>query len=147
MKVILLNDIKNLGKKDEIVEVSDVYANSFLIKKKMALPANAKNLNELKLRQGSKEHSDALELQKAMELAAILENKDFVIKLKTGEHGKLYGSLTSSEVANILKEQGYTIDKKDISLALALKNVGKTTALLKLHNKVKININIIVESL
>lgn len=147
MKVILLEDIKSLGKKDQIVDVNDGYARNFLLKNKKAIEANGSNLNQVKVQQGARQAAKQRERVAAQELGKKLENKSFEIRLKTGENGRLYGSLTTAEVSQALKEEGYVVDKKDINLLTTLKHVGETEAILRLHSEVKVKVNIKVLSL
>lgn len=147
MKVILLEDVKKLGKKDEIVEVSKGYANNFLFKKNLAVEANSGKLNELKLKQGAQIAESNRILEEAKELANVLEGKTFTVKKKSGEQGRLYGALTSIDVAAALAEAGYEVNKRLITLKHDLKNIGSTEAELKLHNEVSCNIIVHVESL
>lgn len=147
MKVILLEDVKSLGKADAIVDVSDGYARNFLFKKKLALEATAENLNSVKIKKKAQAAAAQRELEEAQNLGRELLDKSFTLKMKTGEGGRLYGALTAQEVAGALAQAGYKIDKRNITLGTPLKNVGSTTATLKLHNQVKVDITIVVEAL
>lgn len=147
MKVILLEDIKSLGKKNQVVEVNDGYARNFLLKNKKAVEATASNLNGVKIKLGAEEASRQRELARAKELGQKLAGKSFVIKMKTGEGGRLYGSLTSAELMQALKKEGYDIDKRDISLNSNVKHVGTTKATLRLHSEVKVEIEVKIEAL
>ena len=137
MKVILLEDVKSVGKKGDIVEASEGYAKNFLFKKKLAKEANAANMNDLKLQ---KQHDDkvaAENLQAAKDFAMQLENEKVVVKMKAGEGGKAFGSVSSKEIAKAYKEQnGKEIDKKKLVLADAIKNFGTYEVKVKLHPKV-----------
>ena len=99
MKVILLEDIKSLGKKGDIVDVSDGYAKNFLLTKKKGVEANSRNLNDLKLKKANDEKVAAQNLQDAKDMAALLEEKTVVVRLKAGEGGKTFGSVSSKEIA------------------------------------------------
>lgn len=147
MKVILLEDVKKLGKKNDVVEVSNGYANNFLFKKNLAIEASKEKLNELKLKEGAEKADQARRLEDAKNLAEELDGQKFVIKKKSGENGRLYGTLTSIDVAEALKAAGYDIDKRHITLRHDLKNVGSTDVDLKLHNSVSTTITINVEAL
>ena len=131
MKVILLEDVKALGKKGEIVNVNDGYARNFILPKKLGLEANTKNLNDLKL-QNANEEKKAKEI-----LEAAQESKSVVIKMKAGEGGRVFGSVSSKEIATAFKDQcGLDIDKKKIQLTDAIKAFGTYDVPVKLHQKV-----------
>lgn len=137
MKVILLEDVKALGKKGEIVNVNDGYARNFILPKKLGLEATNKNLNDLKL-QKQKEEKIAKELlDAAKELAEKIEAGKVEVKIKTGEGGRTFGSVSSKEIATAVKEQmGYDIDKKKIQMKDSIKNLGTFIVPVKLHAKV-----------
>lgn len=147
MKVILLSDVKNLGKADAIVEVSDGYARNCLFKQKLAIEATSANINSYKIKKQAKLAAEKRELAAAEEDGKKLSGKTFKLAMKAGEGGKLYGALTAQEVATLLQKSGYEIDKKNITINSVLKNVGRTTATVKLHSQVKVDINIEVEAL
>ncbi|WEG35188.1 50S ribosomal protein L9 [Amygdalobacter indicium] len=147
MKVILLADVKNVGKKDTILDVSEGYANNFLLKKKLAVLADNKNLNLLQQKKGSEDAKAAREKQAASELAATINGKTFVLKMKAGEGGKLYGALTANDVAAVLENSGYKVDRRAISLNGNIKNIGRVTCHLKLYRGVTAEINVNVEAL
>ena len=137
MEVILLQDVKALGKKGQIVKVNDGYARNFILPKKLGLEANSKNLNDLKLQKANEEKVAAKHLAAAKELAAELKDKEIVLSLKLGEGGKTFGSISSKEIAEAAKEQlGYDIDKKKIQLKESIKSLGVHNVVLKLHPKV-----------
>ena len=126
MKVILTADVKGQGKKDQMIEVSDGYARNFLLPKKLAIPADAKSINEMKNKEASKQHKIDTEKQNAIEIAKKLE--DIVVKLEyaAGPDKKLYGSVTSKDISEELaKKYGISIDKKKISLAIPIKSFGR----------------------
>lgn len=137
MKVILLEDVKSVGKKGQIVEASEGYANNFLLKKKLAIAATPDNLNNLKLQ---KKHEDKVaeeNLQAAKDFAAEIEEQKVVVKMKAGENGKAFGSVSSKEIAKSYTDQfGKTIDKKKLVLPDAIKNFGTYEVKVKLHPKV-----------
>lgn len=147
MKVILLADVKNVGKKDTILDVSEGYANNFLLKKKLAVLADNKNLNLLQQKKGSEDAKAAREKQAASELAATINGKTFVLKMKAGEGGKLYGALTANDVAEVLENSGYKVDRRAIRLNGNIKNIGRVTCHLKLYRGVTAEINVNVEAL
>ena len=137
MKVILLEDVKALGKKGEIVNVNDGYARNFILPKKLGLEANTKNLNDLKLQNANEEKKAKEILEAAQAFAKDLESKSVVIKMKAGEGGRLFGSVSSKEIATAFKDQcGLDIDKKKIQLTDAIKAFGTYDVPVKLHQKV-----------
>ena len=105
MKVILLQDVKSLGKKGEIVNVSDGYARNFVLPKKLGLEANTANLNDLKLQKANADKVAQEQFEAAKELAALLETKEVVLKMKSGEGGRAFGSVSSKEIAVAAREQ------------------------------------------
>lgn len=137
MKVILLQDEKKLGKKGDIIEVSEGYARNYILPKKIGAEANAKNLNDLKLQKANDAKIAQEQLDAAKALAAELEGKQTIVKIKAGEGGKAFGSVSSKEIATAVKEQhGLEIDKKKIQLPEALKNFGSYEIGVKLHPQV-----------
>ena len=137
MKVILLEDVKALGKKGQIVEVSDGYAKNFILKKKLGVEANSTNMNDLKLQKARDEKVAKEQLEAAKELAKVLEDKSVVVKIKAGEGGKAFGSVSSKEIAAAYKEQcGMEIDQKKIQLPESIKTFGVHEIPVKLHPQV-----------
>ena len=137
MKVILLEDVKSLGKKGEIVNVNDGYARNFILPKKLGLEATNKNMNDLKLKRANEEKVAQQQLEEAQALAAKLEAGKVKVGIKTGEGGRTFGSVSSKEIAAAAKEQlGYDIDKKKIQLKEVLKTLGTHEVPVKLHTKV-----------
>lgn len=137
MKVILLQDVKSLGKKGEIVSVNDGYARNFILPKKLGVEANNKNMNDLKLQKQNQEKVAQENLDAAKELAAKLEQGKVELSIKTGEGGRTFGSVSSKEIAQAVKEQmGYDIDKKKIQIKEAIKTPGMHLVPVKLHQKV-----------
>lgn len=137
MEVILLEDVKSLGKKGEIVNVNDGYARNFILPKKLGLEATNKNLNDLKLKRANEEKVAQQQLEEAQALAAKLEAGKVKVGIKTGEGGRTFGSVSSKEIAAAAKEQlGYDIDKKKIQLKEVLKTLGTHEVPVKLHTKV-----------
>lgn len=137
MKVILMQDVKSLGKKGEIVDVNDGYARNYILPRKLGLEANNKNLNDLKLQKQNKEKVAQESLEAAQELAAKLEAGKVELSIKTGEGGRAFGSVSSKEIAQAVQEQmGYEIDKKKIQLKEAIKSLGVHRVPIKLHPKV-----------
>ncbi len=148
MRVILLEDVKSVGKKGELVNASDGYAKNFLFPKKLAVEATKSNLNDFELKQKAEAKRKKEELEQAQNMAKELENKTVTVKVKTGENGKLFGSVTNKEVAEeIVKQTVMEIDKKKVSIGDPIKMVGERTAVIKLHPKVSAEITIkIVEA-
>jgi len=145
MKVILLQDVKALGKKGEIVNVNDGYARNFILPKKLGLEATGKNLNDLKLQRANEEKVAQQLLDEAKELGKKLEAGKVEVKIKVGEGGRTFGSVSTKEVAVAVKEQmGYEIDKKKIQLKDAIKTLGTHTVPVKLHPKVTAELKVIV---
>lgn len=137
MKVILLQDEKKLGKKGDIIEVSEGYARNYVLPKKIGVEATPKNLNDLKLQKANSDKVAQEQLDAAKALAAELETKQVVVKMKAGEGGRAFGSVSSKEIAVACKEQhGIELDKKKIQLAEALKNFGSYEVAVKLHPQV-----------
>ena len=147
MKVILCADVKGQGKKDQIIEVSDGYARNFLFPKKLAIPADAKGINEAKNKEASKQHKIDVERQNAKDIAAKLENIKVVFEYAAGPDKKLYGSVTAKDIADALqKNHNIIIDKRKISLAVPIKSFGTFSADVKLFNEVNGKIHIEVTS-
>ena len=134
MKVILTQDVKGSGKKGELVNVSDGYANNFLFKKGMAVPATAQALNELKNREAAKAHRLAEEKKAAEEAARQLDGKTVKLTAKGGAGGKLFGSVSTKEIAEaIQRELGVELDKRKTSLDAEIKAFGTYTAEIRLY--------------
>lgn len=137
MKIILLQDEKKLGKKGQIIEASDGYARNYILPKKIGVEATPKNLNDLKLQKANDDRIAQEQLQEAKDLAAQLEGLQVVVKIKAGEGGKTFGSVSSKEIVEAFKEQhGLGIDKKKIQLPETLKNFGSYEVPVKLHPQV-----------
>lgn len=147
MKVILLADVKGTGKKGEIKEVSDGYARNMLIKKGLAKEATAVEVNSLKIKQEAEEFHRREEQKRLMAIAAALKGKTVTCRVKAGEKGKVFGSVTSQEIAGALKEQGYDVDKKMIILSESIKNVGFYDVEIRLAAGITAKIKLAVESL
>lgn len=148
MKVILLQDVKSLGKKGEIVNVSDGYARNFVLPKGLGLEANSKNMNDLKLQKANEEKVAKEQLEAAQELAKELAEKEVVVKMKSGEGGKAFGSISSKEIAAEAKKQcDLELDKKKIQLPEAIKALGAYEVNIKLHPKVtgKLKVKVVEE--
>lgn len=146
MKVILKADVKGSGKAGEMIEVSDGYAKNFLLKKGLAVEANAQNINIKNTKDSAAAHKAQVELDKAKEEAKLIDGKTVVIKAKAGANGKLFGSITSKEIAEAMEKQfNIEVNKKKITLNSDIKNFGDYTFELKLHTKVTAKLNLKVE--
>lgn len=146
MKVILLADIKGVGKKDEVINVSDGYVRNYLLPKKLAVEANTDNMNRLKSKQDSINHRKDVEREEAKKVADKIEKIRLKISVKTGENGKIFGGVTAKEIADHLKEQyKITVDKKKIDLKETVKVTGVLTVSIKLYDGVigKLKVDII----
>jgi large subunit ribosomal protein L9 len=149
MKVILTEDVKSLGKKGEIVEVSDGYARNFILKKNKGLEANGKNLNDLKLKKANDDKIAREQHEAAEELKKQVEAGQIQLAIKTGEGGKAFGSVSSKEIAAAVKEQlNLEIDKKKVQLKDPIKALGTFTVPVKLHPKVtaELKVNVVEEA-
>ena len=143
MKVILLEDVKSLGKKGEIVNVNDGYARNFLLKTKKGAEANKSNMNDLKLQKANQEKIAQEQLDAAKELGKKLEEGKVTISIKTGDGGKAFGSVSSKEIASAVEEQmGLKVDKKKIQLKEQLKTLGTHMVPVKLHAKVTVELKV-----
>ena len=146
MKVILLEDVKALGKKGQIVNVSDGYARNMILPKKLGLEATPKNLNDLKLKKAHDEKVAAENLADAKALAAELEKSSVTVKIKVGEGGRSFGSVSTKEISDAIKSQlGKDIDKKKIVMKDSIKAIGSFTVKVKLHPEVQAELSVKVE--
>jgi len=143
MKVILLADIKGVGKKDDIINANDGYARNYLFPKKLAVEANKGNMTNLDSKKSSEKHRKDLELAHAKEQAEKIKNISLQIQVKAGENGKIFGSLTAKEISeNLKKEHNLDIDKKKINLKEPIKVLGKKTVEIRLYEGVVANLQI-----
>ena len=146
MEVILLQDVKSLGKKGQVVKVNDGYARNFILPKKLGVEANAKNLHELELQKAAEQQRLQEILDEAKALGGQLKDLTVNIRIKVGENGKVFGSITTKEISAALKEQHkFDIDKKKMLLNDAIKNVGSYEVPIKLHPQVTVSIKVKVE--
>ena len=137
MDVVLLEDVKALGKKGQIVKVNDGYARNFILPKKLGIEATSKNLNDLKLQKANADKIAAEQLQAAKDLAADLAEKSITLSIKAGEGGKAFGSVSSKEITKAIQDQlGMEIDKKKLVLPEPLKTFGTHEVPIKLHRDV-----------
>ncbi len=146
MKVILLEDVKALGKKGQVVDVSDGYARNMLLPKKLGIEATTKNLNDLKLQKSHKEKVEQENLDAAKAFAAELKEKEVTVAIKVGEGGKTFGSISTKEIAEAAKKQlGYDLDKKKLVLPNPIRQLGTTMVPIRLHPKVTGELKVIVK--
>lgn len=148
MKVILQQDVKNVGKRGEVVNASDGYARNFLFPKKLAIPADKQNMNEWSAKKSAEAHKKEIEKQEAIKLKEELEKITLTIKTKAGENGKTFGSITSKEIAEaISKEFNKTVDKKKIIIKEQIKTLGTHSIELRLFEGViaKLKVEVISE--
>lgn len=146
MQVILLEDVKKLGKKGELVKVNDGYARNFILPKKLGIEATARNLNDLKLQKANDEKMALEQLEKAKELAEQLKELKVTVSVKIGEGGKTFGSVSSKEIAQAVKEQlALELDKKKMQLTEPIKTVGTHLVSVKLHPQVTATLTVVVE--
>ncbi len=137
MKVILLEDVKALGKKGQIVNVSDGYARNMLLPKKLGVEATSKNLNDLKLQKAHEDKVAQENLEAAKAFAQELADKEVTVSIKVGKEGRTFGSVSTKEIAEAAKAQlGYEIDKKKMQLENPIRELGTTMVGIKLHPKV-----------
>ncbi|MDF2524436.1 MAG: hypothetical protein K0R31_2077 [Clostridiales bacterium] len=147
MEIILLQDVKALGKKGELVKVSDGYARNFILPKKLGLEATKQNLYELKLQKDAELKKQKELLEEAKEFAKKLENITIKVNIKAGEGGKTFGSVSTKEIAAAVKEQfGFDLDKKKLQLGDPIKNAGAYTVPVKLHPQVTAEMKVKVEA-
>ena len=146
MKVILLQDVKSLGKKGEIVNVNDGYARNFILPKKLGVEATGKNLNDLKLQKNNEKKVAQENLDAAKKLAAELAEGKVELAIKVGEGGRAFGSVSSKEIAAAVKEQmNREVDKKKIQLKEAIKSLGTHIVSVKLHPEVTAELKVVVK--
>ncbi|MDY6029247.1 MAG: 50S ribosomal protein L9 [Acidaminococcaceae bacterium] len=147
MKVILLQDVKSLGKKGDVVETAEGYGRNYLLPRKLAKEANAANLNQAKQDKATAAHRAAQARDEAVVLGAQIEKVVLVLKVRVGENGKMFGSITSKDVAEALIEQTkIELDRRKIELKEAVKGLGEYTAVAKLHTEVTAPFKVIVEA-
>lgn len=145
MKVILLTDVKKQGKKDDIINVSDGYAENFLFKNKLAVPYNTQNKNKLDREIKSREDQEQENIAKANELKNKLSSVTIKFKAKCGKDGRMFGSISNKQIEEELKKLGYNIDKKLIECDHNIDSLGVHIVDINLHKKVKAHINVSVE--
>ncbi|MBE5886518.1 MAG: 50S ribosomal protein L9 [Lachnospiraceae bacterium] len=147
MKVILLQDVKALGKKGDMVEVSDGYARNFILPKKVGVEANEVNKNDLKLQKANQEKVAKEQYDAAVALGKELEALTVNVTVKAGEGGRVFGAVTAKEISQALsKQHGKDVDKKKIQLSDSIKNVGSFEVSVKLHTKVTATLSVKVDA-
>ncbi len=143
MEIVLLEDVKSLGKKGEIVKVNEGYARNFILPKKLGVEATAKNLNDLKLKKANQEKLAAQQLAAAKELGKKLEKASVTLAIKAGDNGKAFGSVSSKEISKAIQEQlNLEIDKKKLVLSEPLKTFGTHEVPVKLHKDVTAKLSV-----
>lgn len=146
MKVILIEDVKSLGKKGQMVNVSDGYARNMLFPKKLGIEATPKNINDLKLQKAHEEKVAQENLEAAKAFKAELETKQVTVSIKVGDNGRTFGSVSTREIAEAAKAQlGYDIDKKKMQLANPIRELGTTMVPVKLHTQVTAELKVVVK--
>ena len=148
MKVILTQDIKSVGKKGQIIDASDGYARNFLLPKKMAVIADATNLNELKTKQDANKYKHDMTMANAKELSEKMKSFELVFKIKAGENGKIFGSITSKDITTELAKKYFVeVDKKKVCLDDAIKTLGVYNIEIKLFEGITgvLKVNVIAE--
>lgn len=146
MKVILLEDVKALGKKGQVVNVSDGYARNLLLPKKLGAEATGKNMNDLKLQKAHEDKVAQENLDAAKAFAEELKDKQVTVGIKVGEGGRTFGSISAKEIAEAAKAQlGYELDKKKLQLSAPIKELGTTMVPIKLHPKVTGELKVVVK--
>ena len=143
MKVILLQEVKKLGKKGEIMEVAEGYARNFLLPKKLAAPATADTLNQLQQQKSAAADRQKRQLEEAKLLAAQLGQIEVKVKAKAGEGGKLFGAVTTKDIADAAKAQhGVELDRRKMEITDPIKNLGQTSVVMKIHPEVTAEIKV-----
>jgi large subunit ribosomal protein L9 len=147
MKVILLKDIKGTGKKDQIIEVSDGYGRNYLLPRKLAVEATSEAVNSVERSKSAAKHREDVKKNEAETAARELKGKTVTVKVRAGENGRLYGSITTQEIADALKAQhGVEVDKRKIEVDGKVTSVGQTTITIKLYAGVATKMNLVIEA-
>lgn len=148
MEIILLQDVKTLGKKGEIVKVNDGYARNFILPKNLGIEATNKNLNDLRLKKANDERVQQELLEEAKQLGKKIEEKPVTLQIKAGEGGKTFGSISTKEIAVAVTGQlGFDIDKKKMILSEAIKSIGTHIVTVKVHKDVTAKLTVKVEEM
>ncbi len=146
MKVVLLQDVKGQGKKGEVVDVNEGYARNFLIKKGMAEVATATKINDINQKKAAADFHHSEEVKATRELAKEINGKNFTVKIKAGQGGKVFGSITGANIAEALQAAGYKVDKKKVALSSPIKTLGEYEVDLKLMESISAKIRVTVEA-
>ncbi len=148
MKVLLLADVKSLGKKDDIVNVSDGYARNMLFPKKLAVAATPKNMKDVELKKKNEARIESEKLKEAQAFADDLSKKSVTVGIKIGTGGRAFGSVSTKEIAEAAKEQlGVELDRKKMNLEAPLRELGESTVQVRVHPKVTANLKVIVKEI
>ena len=145
MKVLLLQDVKGQGKKGDVINVSDGYANNFLLKKGLGVVATADKINSIDIHNKAVEKQKAAERQKAQEDANRLKGQTVTITASTGAQGKMYGSITNKEIAEELTKMGFPVDKKQVVLKDPIRQKGNYIVTVKMYTEISTTVNVVVE--
>ena len=146
MKIILLQDVKGQGKKGEVIDVNEGYARNFLIKKGLAEVATASKLNDISQKKAAADFHKAEEVKATKAMASELKGKTFTVKIKAGQNGKVFGSVTGADISEALQADGYTVDKRKVILTQPIKTLGSYDIELKLLEGVSAKITVNVEA-
>lgn len=147
MKVILLKDVKGSGVKDQIIEVSDGYGRNYLLPRKLAVEATSEAMNAIEKSKSAAKHREDVRKDEAEQTARSLKGKNVTVQVRAGENGRLYGSITTQEIAEALKKQhGVALDKRKIELDEKISSIGQTTITVKVYAGVSAKMNLIVEA-
>ncbi len=146
MKVILTEGVKKLGHAGEVVEVKRGYAENFLFKKDLAIPATAANLNEVKAKAKARDEREAQQLEEAQKISDELSGKHIEMAVKTGSGGRLYGTITAQNIADLLQKEGYQVDKRDVTLSETVKTVGTYEITIRLHPSISTKLFVVVKT-
>ncbi|HHW93396.1 MAG TPA: 50S ribosomal protein L9 [Clostridiaceae bacterium] len=139
MKVLLLEGVKGLGQAGDVVDVKPGYANNFLLKRKLAVPATKDNMNAVEMKRRAKIEEEKTRLARAREIAKAVDGQRFVWTAKTGSAGRLYGTVTNQNIADMLSQHGYKVDKRDIMVSEPIKTVGSHRVTLRLHQDISVD--------
>ena len=145
-KIILLQDVKGQGKKGEVIDVNEGYARNFLIKKGLAEVATASKLNDISQKKAAADFHKAEEVKATKAMASELKGKTFTVKIKAGQNGKVFGSVTGADISEALQAEGYTVDKRKVILTQPIKTLGSYDIELKLLEGVSAKITVNVEA-
>ena len=147
MKTILFPDVTGQGKKGEVADVNEGYARNFLIKKGLAEVATASKLNDINQKKASADFHHAEEVKATQALAAEIKGKTFTVKIKAGQGGKVFGSVTAQNVADAITAAGYEVDKKKIVISEPIKSLGRFTVTVKLYAEISAKLTVVVQAL